>query len=369
LFNKQIALISTALITFSFALLQFSRFSWNPNLLPLFTLLTVYFLIKAFKKLGLRFFVLTGAFLSFAIQLHYLALFIIPPIVVLFIVQLYEQRKHLSQILIGGLTALASFLVFSIPLIIFDLRHNFLNTNNFIRLFKNSSPVAGNKLANLADTFTFLNKYAFNIDVNPLLSSLVLILIVISLIFVLRRRDNIRSFLIFLVLIILGTALYGGPKYPHYFGAVYPLYYVVIGYFLSVLLTFFSGRILIAFFVAAYVFLNAQSYYFFTHPVNNQIDKAREIAKVIYDNADKNGFRLTSLPQHYGDYAYRYFLELWRRKPIEKGSFEKVPTLFVVCEEECRPIGDPQWDIAYFAPRKIVGVWRIDGVTIYKLVR
>src|SRR3989304_4787130 len=49
LFDKRIALISTIFLSFSSVLIDFSRFSWNPNLLPLFTLLTVYFVLKSLK--------------------------------------------------------------------------------------------------------------------------------------------------------------------------------------------------------------------------------------------------------------------------------------------------------------------------------
>ena len=54
LFDKKIALISTILLSFSSVLIDFSRFSWNPNLLPLFALLTVYFVIKSLKTNNVR---------------------------------------------------------------------------------------------------------------------------------------------------------------------------------------------------------------------------------------------------------------------------------------------------------------------------
>src|SRR3989344_5172510 len=91
LFDKKVVLISTILLSFSSVLIDFSHFSWNPNLLPLFTLLTVYFVIKSLKTNKWYYFVLFGTFLSFAIQLHYLALFLIPPIFVIYLIDLLKE--------------------------------------------------------------------------------------------------------------------------------------------------------------------------------------------------------------------------------------------------------------------------------------
>ncbi|EKE14291.1 MAG: hypothetical protein ACD_12C00589G0002, partial [uncultured bacterium] len=95
LLNKKIALISTIFLSFSSVLIDFSRFSWNPNLLPLFTLLTVYFVIKSLKEDKWYYFALSGAFISFSIQLHYLSLFLIPPILILFVNKVIFALKKL----------------------------------------------------------------------------------------------------------------------------------------------------------------------------------------------------------------------------------------------------------------------------------
>lgn len=144
---------------------------------------------------------------------------------------------------------------------------------------------------------------------------------------------------------------------------------MLVAYFLSSLFSSNFGKTIIAVFLISFFLLNTQGYYFFTAHENNQIETARKIAKIIYDNMGGGNYRLTSLPQQYNDYTYRYFLEIWGKRPIEKGSLSRTSALFVVCEEECWPIGDPQWDVAYFAPRKIAGTWKADNVTIYKLTR
>src|SRR3989344_3406416 len=50
IFDKKVALFSSILITFSSVIVEFSRFSWNPNLLPFFALLFFYFVYKSQKN-------------------------------------------------------------------------------------------------------------------------------------------------------------------------------------------------------------------------------------------------------------------------------------------------------------------------------
>jgi len=126
----------------------------------------------------------------------------------------------------------------------------------------------------------------------------------------------------------------------------------------------------IAFFISGYIFLNFQKYYFLRNQPNNQIMLAKNIAQKISHNITKNKFTITALPEKYSDSTYRFFLELWGKRSIEKDSLEKADELFVVCEKKCDfIIGNPMWDIAFFAPNKIVGEWSVEGVKIYKLIR
>ena len=165
-------------------------------------------------------------------------------------------------------------------------------------------------------------------------------------------------------------SFYSGQKHPHYFGVLYPVYYIIIAYFLTYSQDFIISKVLMVAFIFGFIFLNFQKYPYFRYPVNNQIQFSEKIAKNIYENVNKEKFTVTALPEKYSDSTYRYYLELWKKRPIEKDSLEKADELFLVCEKKCDSvIGNPQWDIAYFAPTKIIGEWNIEGVRIYKLIR
>ncbi len=374
LFNKRISLISTLFLSFSSVLIDFSRYSWNPNLLPLFTLLTVYFAIKSLETNKWYFFALLGTFISFSIQLHYLALFLIPPIAVLFANDLIKKIKQSGNITMkqfsNYLLMIFSFIFFSSPLIVFDLRHNFLNSKNFINLFRSSGSSFLTKVNSFFDSFYYLNLYSFNIDLNKIFVYLLMLFLFMILFTLIIKKSHLKTLLFIFLLAILGMSLYSGPKHPHYLVILYPLYYIIIGYFLDFPKGTILEKFLTIFFIIGFIFLNFQKYPYFNRQPNNQISFAKSIAKKIFDNVGDKKYTVTALPEKYSDSSYRYFLEIWGKRAEEKDSIEKTNELFVVCEKKCPLIiGNPQWDIAFFAPNKIIGEWEVAGVKIYKLVR
>lgn len=371
LFDKKIALISTILLSFSSVLIDFSRYSWNPNLLPLFTLLTVYFVIKSLQTNKWYYFALSGAFISFCIQLHYLALFLIPPIGLLFLSSLYKKpAKQFIRRFIYLFICLFSFVIFSSPLIIFDLRHNFLNSKLLLALFQSSGTSFITKVNSFFDSFYFLNLYSFNIDLNKIFVYFLMLFLFMILLSLIVKKSHLKTFLFIFLLTIIGMSLYSGPKHPHYFGILYPLYFIVISNFLSFPKESRWEKYLTIIFIVGFIFLNFQKYPYFRNPSNNQIALAKNIAQKIFDNVNKEKFTVTALPEKYSDSTYRYFLELWNKRAIEKDSLNKADELFVVCEKKCDIIiGNPMWDIAYFAPNKIIGQWNVEDIKIYKLIR
>lgn len=367
--NKKTAIISTVFLTFSSVLIELSRFSWNPNLMPLFILLTVYFLIKSIKTNHWYFFALTGIFLSFSIQLHYVTLFLIPAIGIIYGDYLIKNIKKIKQVIFNLSLLIVNFFVFISPLIIFDIRHQFLNANNFIKLLQQSS--ASNliiKINSLFDTFYFLNLYSFHINLNKILIFTLLLFIVAAFFTSYKKQSSIKNFFFIFLLTIFFMSFYTGEKHSHYLTVLYPLYYIIIAYCLSSIFNSLIEKILIFIFILGVIFVNFQKYPYFRYPENNQIQLAEKIAQKIYKNIDKKNYTVTALPEKYSDSTYRYFLELWKKRPIEKDSLIKADELFLVCEKKCSPIiGNPQWNIAYFAPTKIIGEWSVNGVKIYKL--
>ena len=155
LFDEITAVTSTVLIGFSSVLIEFARFSWNPNLLPYFAFFTVYALVKSIQTSKLKYYLLLGALLSFSIQLHYLALFLIPSVAAVLIAYHFINRSSIKITVRNWLYAAGAFILFSIPLIIFDLRHEFINAKSFATFFTKSGAPSGNFINSLHQTMFF----------------------------------------------------------------------------------------------------------------------------------------------------------------------------------------------------------------------
>ena len=370
LFNKSVALVSLILSAFSLVLINFSRFSWNPNLLPLSSLLFFYMLIKGFQKGKNIYFLLAGVFFGICIQFHYVALALLLPAFIVVAEYIYKNRSQIILALKNILLLIIGTIIVSFPLIIFDLRHNFLNSRNFIKLFSDQGASADKGLLEILNTFNEFNKIVFNVTINQTVSALILLALVILTVYFYRKNIHLKYILIFFIGALLLTSFYTGRKIPHYFGALYPFYFILLAYLLHYLMNRKFFLILLIFF-SFYITFQSKGYYFLTNQGNFQIEKSQNIAKKILDNVNSptNKFQVTGLPDKYSDSTHRYFLELWGKRPLAKDSLDKAEELFVICESECSPIGDPQWDIAYFAPRKITQEWKIDERYIYKLER
>ena len=117
--------------------------------------------------------------------------------------------------------------------------------------------------------------------------------------------------------------MYSGPKHPHYFGLLYPLYYVIISYFIAFSKSSWEKYLTILF-LAGFIFLNFQNYPYFRNPSNNQITSAKNISQKIYDNVKDKKFTVTALPEKYSDSTYRYFLEIWGKRSLEKIVLKKL---------------------------------------------
>ena len=73
IFDRHSVLLATIFLALSHTAVNLSRFSWNPNLAPFFSLLMFYFTYLAWKK-DERYWLLVSAMFSVLIQLHYVTL-------------------------------------------------------------------------------------------------------------------------------------------------------------------------------------------------------------------------------------------------------------------------------------------------------
>ena len=373
--NKKTALLFFILAGFSYIQIENSRFSWNPNLLPIFSFFTLYFFYKTLKDKKYLFAVLFGSFLSFCLQLHYLSILLIIPILFFSISHLLKTKKKTAFIL-QTICAFFSFLFWNIPLILFDIRHNFLNSTNFIKLFTEQSIVQKTSfLSRLIEVNNGFFSALVKMQTPSIITLIILIFILLILfsriytekyhqrLFILIHAVNFISFMVFF-------ALLNSPNHPHYYGQIYLSFFLIIAF---ILLSFQKcsafKNILIIFFVIIYIFFNAKNYNFIFNKSQNQIGHSKIVAEFLSEKIGSKPFNISTWPVDFSEDNYLYFLELKDKIPANRENHEITNQMFVLCNTKpCLVINSPSWNIYMFGKAKIDKIWDIENIKVFKLI-
>ncbi len=143
-FNLKIALALTTLFATSLFLILYARFSWNPNSLPFFILLTMYALLRAVDEAEKRnrWWLTLGAFaMVIATQLHFVAFLGLPAIAIFF---LFIKRPHIQWRY--WLAAMAVAVVLYVPMVVNELKTGGDNAKEFVKIFAKKSTAGDNTL-------------------------------------------------------------------------------------------------------------------------------------------------------------------------------------------------------------------------------
>lgn len=120
LFGERVAIFSSVLFLFNNYMIYHSLFIWILNYLPLVGILTIYWLYKFANKKRLIFALLLGIISGVGFGLEYLYLFTAILVGIFLLVLAKEKLKNL-------LLFAAGFILGNLPLVIFDIKHNFYN--------------------------------------------------------------------------------------------------------------------------------------------------------------------------------------------------------------------------------------------------
>ncbi|MBI4008819.1 glycosyltransferase family 39 protein, partial [Candidatus Roizmanbacteria bacterium] len=293
--NYPSAIFFTILFAYSGLLIDFARFSWNPNLLPLVSFLSLYFLYKTLKhKQTVIFPALFGAFLSFSIQLHYLAIFLSIPILVILGHELIKQKKR-SSLIQKIIFSVLSFFVFSSPLLIFDLKHEFVNSRTVIRFFSEKNIVSNSSFfAKIMETNSQFYFFFFGTHLNNSLALIITISLTAVTLMINRSKKfnlvtiNLLNFLLY----IFCFSLLNTFRLVHYYGSLYLSFSLLIT---NLLAYFFKGKILrifITVFLFMYIIFNVSKFKYLFGDSIRQIQNAEIVADTILKTDPKQPYQI-----------------------------------------------------------------------------
>ncbi len=354
-FDDKTGLIASFLFAISPVVIKYSNFSWNPNIMPLFALLFIYFIDQK------KYVYATLAFIM-CLNSHYLALLLLFPAI--YIILLDYKKFNLKNYILP----IIIFLLSLIPQLLFDLKHDGQNikalTTFFTQRETTVSVLPYKALPLLPAMFNQVTTrlLAGKIDNLGIAVSIMFFILIIYSLFKIKNRFFYIC-LIWFFSGLVGLALYKQHIYDHYFAFIYPVIFIILAITLSKLNKYLS--------IIVVVILSGLSIYSnqFQWQPPKQLTTTINIDKSIIEKSDHKPFNFVLLAKMNYDPGYLYYL-------TENENYfhlrDKITDqLFVVCEPfqtDCNPINNPEWGVAAFGWAKIDSQWDINGIKIFKLI-
>jgi hypothetical protein len=282
------------------------------------------------------------------------------------------------------------FLLLMSPLLIFDLRHNWMNAKAIYAFFTAKDPsVSINLVSSVLKIPEIFNQIVTsllggkNIIGGSVISIIFAVILVTLLIYIIRvgiknlSKINSAYYLLFswIGFGLLGLGLYNKDIYDHYFGFLFIIPFIFAGIIISWLIS--RGKLLKILGFGLLIYLIVIS--LIANPLlkdpNRLLQRSIDVSKVIEQNSNKMPFNLAVIADNNYEAGYEYFL-LKDNYPVV-GIDPQIPAtitnqLFAVCElipnSKCDPTHNPKAQVASFGWSKIENNWEVDGAIVYKLL-
>jgi 4-amino-4-deoxy-L-arabinose transferase-like glycosyltransferase len=341
LFNQEAAVFSLALFAVMVPAITHSRFSWNPNIMPLFMLSIAYALSQSHNKP--IYIALAWLLFGLIIQLHYMAL-VVGGVIAGFTLFLYVRHPQLRrQIMAWSLVGGLLFGLTLIPQIAFDLKNRGILSQGFLRFFTgeeihiSASTQRLSLATKLVDRLKFLLFELFRLP-SPIASLVSLVLLFSAWVYALSKKMlSLQGFVMMLLALLttwIGSYLYTSSVYEHYVAFFFPIAAIVWGVGVSVVYqTSLLGKALAAGIIVFISFVNIRQAHPFTAEAKplSRFQRVVELTKP-YQIQEKYNLAMIADDREYKALNYRYFFEVSENPPAHEDDYNNLEQLIVIAE-------------------------------------
>lgn len=372
-FGTTVALLSSTFFALSSAVVSYSRFSWNPNIEPFFSLLLFFALLKFWQDRSHRQLVWVALATAVLLQLHYITLLVIPVagiVWLLALVRAWGKKKSRKSFALWSAAALGIMATSFIPLVLFDIKHAGLNIKGAADLFQSDSfnEVApwlerAQRIVMETNGRALHIFFETQIGKNRALNTWLLRGVVVSIVWLLyrlrgRERAMLQLLALFIGTAIIGLSFYTSSVFDHYILFAIPFACIVFGIIFGKIweTRFVPAKIGVAAVVVAFIAYSWTRYPLSTTGLNiNFISQtADEIHNIVLPGEKYNILLLSATRDSYGQ-NYRYFLSTDPEKmPVASELHHTAETLVIINEERVAPdpLALPIYELVVF-PNKI----------------
>lgn len=391
-FGKGAGLIAAGLYAIAPTVIIYSRSSWNPNIMPFFALLSVYAVWRVWREKEFGWMPVLGFSLAAVLQSHYIGLLLVPTLGIFWLMALkdvWRDKVRKLRAMRSTMWALIIFLLMMSPLLFFDIRHNWINSQAIYRFFAVRQETVSIRpwtaIPKIPLILSQVNSAVAGAKSVPVGQSLSVLFAAVVAVFLVRAVFgkkklgdlNPAYYVLFswLGFSLIGFGLFKQNIYDHYFGFIFAVPFFLIGSLISTMLA--GGKIwkwLGAGAVVYLVVINIAASPLKKEP-NRLMQRSINVSKVIERESGGLRFNLAVIAETNYEDGYKYFL-LRDNYPVVDIDSQIPDTvtdqLFAVCElipsAKCDPTHSPKAQVANFGWSKIEGSWDIDGAIVYKLL-
>jgi len=262
--------------------------------------------------------------------------------ILVFLILNWKNKPDLKTILISGVL----FLVTLSPLLIFDIRHNWMNSKALYKFVTvRDETQIGRPLGSIAKTYPIFEQVNSSMLTAklPVGRFLTLIMIAWVIFFVSNKKVKFKTHSQYYLLLtwflvgLVGLGLYKQEIYDHYFGFLFPVPFLLFCAMVSNRLERKSKLIsLFVWLVVVYlVILNLKNSPLLKTP-NNQMQRSRNVSSKVLEIADGKPFNLAVLAERNYEDGYRYFMDIKDAKVLHADIWDKSTIsypLIVICEK------------------------------------
>lgn len=340
-FNKKSAIIGGLLYAVSPLVIDFATFLWNPNTIPFFVSLILFFLFsylkdkngksKDVKKGREKDFIIATILYCFAFQLHYQMVII--GFFFLFVFLLKPLKKVKSYLVI-----IFSFLISHGLYFYYELTHDFYNLRGIYAFFTQEHSFYYHRVRKLDFIVTFLPRFFGQVvGANSLiLGRLMFVLSIIGLIIIFyffvwklsKKKKEIKHFfynslflwLVFIGLDLLGLRIYKGDKLGYYLSFMFVVPIVSLAIVLSRIKLKFFKIDLIYLLTVFILLLNLKTGSVFKKP-GRSLEEKEKLAEKILELTEGKPYAL-EIPSRLYNAPVRYLLAYQDKEPVDSSQAE-----------------------------------------------
>lgn len=337
-FNKKSAYYSSLFYSVSPLAITFASFAWNPNTIPFFVMLILYFLFSYLKDKRELNFVTAFIIFSLAFQLHYQMLIIGLFFAFVFVKQPMRKIKNYLFCAMG-------FAIAFFPYFLYEVNNNFYNLKAIYSFFSQSHSQYFNRVSNLDFITNFLPNFYSKI-IGGYNSALGLIIFFGSLISILyfglkKKQKYMYLLLAYMIACFIGLRIYKGDKLDYYLAFMFVLPVLSIGIALGKIKFKIFNKVNLSIFLALFLFI----FNLLKTPLiisNKSASSYKEAEKLALKILELSGGELYALELNSRFYnpPVRYLLTYWGKKPIKS---DKADMAIKICypDKSCDDKNDP----------------------------